>query len=386
MNNLPSNKCKGDFTHRCERMKRLEDNGVFMGGSGPLQESEETLLRDLLMGNRVPAGQDCPFPLENLSIVINRTQHSNKSRIRRDISPWLIPSAELLFFCGELAADYIGEEVNGLWTRCATMGGTQPKPDYTVGLSPSSFTPDEFEKLINYSTPTKPVHVTPGLCFPFLICEVKTGEKGFGEADRQNIHSASIAVRAIIELFKSAFGSASDQVKNLYGQLLVFTVSQSSVAVSLHGHYAVATRDGKGLRFHRYPIDTLTLTKRKESDRFVCYNFVRNLYDNFAPKHRQRIQDATAALPSLSKRTTLSPAASESQMQDEGSQSGAQSLSSQDDADLKMSGLLVSNLHDNEIDKIRAEAKMEARIEMMQEMEQYRIQMEQQMRPQMEQH
>lgn len=42
------------------------------------------------------------------------------------------------------------------------------------------------------------------------------------KADRQIIHSGSMAVRAIIVLYCEAFGHGSDRVQQLYGEVLVF--------------------------------------------------------------------------------------------------------------------------------------------------------------------
>jgi hypothetical protein len=99
----------------------------------------------------------------------------------------------------------ISKELDAEWIKVATMGSTRPKPDYTVGLLRNSFTEEEIKTLENYVTPTQPFHFTPELCFPFLVCEAKTGEKGLNQADRQNIQRASIAVRAIIVLCQQAF-------------------------------------------------------------------------------------------------------------------------------------------------------------------------------------
>jgi hypothetical protein len=42
------------------------------------------------------------------------------------------------------------------------------------------------------------------MLFSFLTCEVKCGSAGLDIADRQNAHSMTLAVRAIVELFKTS--------------------------------------------------------------------------------------------------------------------------------------------------------------------------------------
>ncbi|KAK0247139.1 hypothetical protein LTS02_012018 [Friedmanniomyces endolithicus] len=86
------------------------------------------------------------------------------------------------------------------------MGASKPKPDFAVGLQRSAFEAGELSKLENYATSQAPFLFTPNLCFPFLVCEAKTGQVGIDRADTQNIHSASIAVRAILRLYNAAYG------------------------------------------------------------------------------------------------------------------------------------------------------------------------------------
>jgi hypothetical protein len=38
--------------------------------------------------------------------------------------------------------------------------------------------------------------------YPFLTCEVKCGAAALDIADRQNAHSMTLAVRAVVELFR----------------------------------------------------------------------------------------------------------------------------------------------------------------------------------------
>ena len=126
--------------------------------------------------------------------------------------------------------------------------------------------------------------------FHSLSAEVKAGEQGLSNADRQNIHSASITVKGVLELFKAAFGDGSKRVRDLYGQVLVFTVSHDNDSVRLYGHYATIN-EADELNIYRYNIAMISLSAKDGADRFVAYNFVRNVCDKFAPAHRRRIQD-----------------------------------------------------------------------------------------------
>ncbi|KAM0267466.1 hypothetical protein ACHAQH_010108, partial [Verticillium albo-atrum] len=56
--------------------------------------------------------------------------------------------------------------------------------------------------------------------FPFLTCEVKCGAAALDVADRQNAHSMTLAVRAVVELFRLM--KREDEVDR---QILGFSIS-----------------------------------------------------------------------------------------------------------------------------------------------------------------
>ncbi|TKA61583.1 hypothetical protein B0A55_13560, partial [Friedmanniomyces simplex] len=189
----------------------------------------------------------------------------------------------------------------------------------------------------------KPVHFdetsTPNLSFPFLVCEAKTGQIGIDQAESQNIHSASIAVRAVLRLY------SAEKTQGLLGRILVFSVSHNNRLVNLYGHYAVASnsKDGKdgnteGLEYFRFDIAMFSLTMYDGKDRYKAYNFIRNVYDDFALEHLRRIQDAVAQLPSPEKRTGLSFATSDLAVNEDGSKQDSELISSQDDSGFKTPG------------------------------------------------
>ena len=313
-------------------MERLAKNGIYMRASALMQRTSKDLCSSFLEGDRTPSQYPC-YPPEQIPNILERIQDLGEGRLRRDITPWVVPSAENLFFSGEITLDYIDEEIQADWTRCATMGGTRPKPDYTAGLSRTAFTEEEIGILENYTSFERPFLFTPNLCFPFLMCEAKIGYEGLDEADRHNIHSASIAVGAIIELYKAAFGTTyPDRMNELNGQVLAFSVSHNNSLVYLYGHYAVLSDDStRTPKFYRYDIAIFSFTLYDGADRYKAYNFVRNVYEKFAPEHRKRIKDAVASLPALAERTGLAFAASDLALEDTTSQQNSQVAGSQDD-------------------------------------------------------
>lgn len=144
MGPVSSNKRKSEsvHTHRVVRLARMQEHRIFMGASALMKEASKDLCAKLLKRNRGPVSSPF-FPAARLLDVLQRVESANEGRIQRDVLPCVVPSAENLHFCGVLGLESIVEEISALWTRCATMGSTIPKPDYVAGLSPGAFSSDE---------------------------------------------------------------------------------------------------------------------------------------------------------------------------------------------------------------------------------------------------
>ncbi|KAK0258354.1 hypothetical protein LTR91_026232 [Friedmanniomyces endolithicus] len=195
--------------------------------------------------------------------IFQRASKCNEERVRRDLTPHIVPSAELLYLVdGETTLENVREELSGDWTKCSLLGGTQPGPDYAYGLSSATFTGEERAKMENYTNINIPTKFTESMCFPFLLCEAKCGKKNVNDADRQDVHSASIAVNAIIQLCRTAGG---DSAQSLSGHILVFSVSHDNERVKIYGHFPII-RDGR-ITFHRYYVHDYSLDGHYGRDR-----------------------------------------------------------------------------------------------------------------------
>lgn len=76
-----------------------------------------------------------------------------------------------------------------------------------MGFGRSAFTDDQLKKLTPFAgevtdTFTSYFMGTWQMYFLFLTCEVKCGTAALDVADRQNAHSATIAQRGTVELFR----------------------------------------------------------------------------------------------------------------------------------------------------------------------------------------
>ena len=131
---------------------------------------------------------------------------------------------------------------------------------------------------------------TTRMYFPFLTCEVKCGAAALDIADRQNAHSMTVAVRALVELFRLV-----KREKELDREILAFSVSHDHTSVRIYGHYPVI--EGDKITFYRHPIHKFDFTALDGKDRWTAYKFTKNVYDHYMPKLHKLICSAIDDLP-----------------------------------------------------------------------------------------
>jgi hypothetical protein len=269
---------------------------------------ESKLLCTQLLQSRYPDPQYTAFPLSEFMAIWQRAQNRNEARVCRDITPLLVPSPELLWLCGAQELENVAEEIGAEWSKCQTLGGPKPKPDMVIGISTTAFSEEEVAKLKNHTAAERPTVFTDNLYFPFLLCEVKCGNEGINRADRQNMHSSSLAVKAIVELFLAL---GENQASQLNGQILVFSVSHDNERVKLYGHFPILELDR--ITFYRYPIATFDLNFEESQGRKRTHDFVRAIYGTFFQEHVSRIRDALAKMEDPRSRSIMSVEDVESQ-------------------------------------------------------------------------
>jgi flagellar biosynthesis GTPase FlhF len=126
--------------------------------------------------------------------------------------------------------------------------------------------------------------------YPFLICEVKGSDRPIQEAERQSMHSASIAVQAIIQLYRKI--DATDEVDR---KILAFSVAHNNTTVKIFGHFARI--EEQKLTFYRCRLYTADFATDFASDDWAKpYSIIRAIYDLFFPQHLTRITDALSRL------------------------------------------------------------------------------------------
>ncbi|KAI9893585.1 MAG: hypothetical protein M1814_006381 [Vezdaea aestivalis] len=157
----------------------------------------------------------------------------------------------------------------------------------------------------------------PNLASPFRLCYLLPGgdtkkerghtdedvtvvavrREGLDIADRQNMHSCSVAVRALLRLEGEADKYRSEKLSGtLNGQVLVYSLSHDQQDARLYGHFAV--RKGGRWTYRRHRIKKFDVTDLE--DLRSLYNFIQNLLEKYAPDLVKRIQEVLASLPKLS--------------------------------------------------------------------------------------
>ena len=102
------------------------------------------------------------------------------------------------------------------------------------------FTIAENEKLINYTFFENLTRSIDDLCFSFLMCEVKCDNEKLNYADRQNIHSCSVTIKALFKLEQKANQYRKNkQFENLLDKIFVYSISHNQKNARFYGHYVL---------------------------------------------------------------------------------------------------------------------------------------------------
>lgn len=208
---------------------------------------------------------------------------SDKAMVVRHILPLIVPPAKTHTKGLGCLVDSAGKE----WIS-QPITKDHLKPDYSVGFNRCSFTDEQFNKIGGRSL----FMATSDMCFPFLTCDVRSCEESLVLADCQNTRSMTLAVRAIVEVFRLA-----NRESELDGKFLAFSISHDHDMVRIYGHYPAINNVTAKTEFYRHQIRSFSLTDRDGTDRWTAYRFIKNVYDLWASKHFKYICSAIDQLP-----------------------------------------------------------------------------------------
>ncbi|KAK3340983.1 hypothetical protein B0H65DRAFT_474215 [Neurospora tetraspora] len=275
----------------------LQTKGSYMDISElGITDTSKQLIRDLLNGKQsVPQGTLFDDPI--FVNACRNLENKNEARIIQDVSRLIVPSAESLALWNKTCKCLV-ESVNEGWNNSIPLTSTRPQPDYSVGFKRDAFTKDQLDKLSPFigdvATGDQSFFMaTYYMYFPFLTCEVKYGDAGLDIADRQNAHSMTLAVRAIVELFCAV--KREDEINR---QILAFSISHNHELVRIYGHYPVIGINGEDTKYYRHPIQKFLFTESDGKDKWTAYRFTKNIYDVWMPAHFKKICSAIDQLPS----------------------------------------------------------------------------------------
>ena len=239
--------------------------------------------------------QDTLFRDDLFKKICEKIRNRNEAIVIQDIARLIVPSAENLAIYGAKHLIHLYETANESWISMAEYEGTLPQPDYSVGFGRSAFTEEQLDKLKPFvgepgSKLTTYFMATTRMYFPFLTCEVKCGAVALDIADRQNAQSMSMALRALVVLFRSV-----KREKELDWKPLAFSISHDHRSVRIYGHYPVM--EGAKTTFWRKEIHSFGFTDSNGKERWTAYKFVKNIYDHHSTKFHRLICSAIDDLP-----------------------------------------------------------------------------------------
>ena len=277
-------KNKGN-SHMCESALKVTDNSKQL--CRILLNSPQTVLLNSV------------FSDDRFEEACERLQDRNEAKVIQDIGRLIVPSAENLATCGATDLRNLTECVNEGWKKIIPITDVRPQPDYSVGFRDSAFTEEQIKKLrilVGGFADLSRLTATWRMYFPFLTCEVKCGAVALDVADRQNAHSMTCAVKAIVELYRYVnWDDSFDWREELNREILGFSISHDDKIVRIYGHYPVF--EGDNTAFYRHTIRVFNFQELDGREKWTAYKFTKNVYQNWMPTHLKRIQKAIDTLP-----------------------------------------------------------------------------------------
>ena len=290
---------------------QLEDMGSYMDDWDlDVADTSKELCRCLLKQEQSVPSHSI-FRNDIFDRACRKLQDKNETRVIQDISRLIVPSAETLATFGAKDLDILSESVNEGWNNAVPFLGPRPQPDYAVAFKKTAFTKEQLSKIRpivgNIAKDISFFMATYYMYFPFLTCEVKCGAAALDVADRQNAHSMTISVRAVVELFR-----LGKREKEIHREILAFSISHDHRTVRIYGHYPVI--DGKETTYYRHHIRTFDFTELNGREKWTTNILVQNIYKNWMPSHLSKIcsviddlpSDINFEVPSLSEKSGLS--------------------------------------------------------------------------------
>ncbi|KAJ5100896.1 hypothetical protein N7456_006948 [Penicillium angulare] len=218
------------------------------------------------------------YPLRNRS----------EARFLVDLHPLIMSSAENQFIRGTQGLRDVIDGYNDPWLKTEPIYGPKPQPDHARGLKWSVFTESQRRRLGIRPDEKSPYTAREDMYFPYLTAEIKCGNQALELADRQNMHSMCIALRAVVSLCQAA--GCTEEV---HRRILGFSISHELDGFRIYGYYPELEEDK--VLFYRWPIAQPNVWTPE--DRWTCYRFVENVDREFLRIHTDRLMRVLDRVP-----------------------------------------------------------------------------------------
>ncbi|KAK2745567.1 hypothetical protein FQN57_003692 [Myotisia sp. PD_48] len=301
----------------------LQTKGSFMKNRAVGINNKSRTLCQQLLTNDFATLCDTVFDDRIFESTCEIIQEKNETAIIRIIGELLVPSAEVAIARGGINFKHLAVSFNEGWDCSISLEAPtllssnpepqqplrpppapmpklpqfrlpQPQPDYSVGFSRQAFTKDQLHILkpfIGDIGQSSFFLGTVQIFFPFFTSEVK-GKAAIDIADRQNVHSMTLAMRGVVELFRMV-----KREKELHQEILGFSISHNQCDVRIYGHYPIII-DGE-VTYHRHTLRKFDFTELAGRDKWASYKFTMSMYADWAPSHFKRICSAIDMIPDV---------------------------------------------------------------------------------------
>ncbi|KAJ5267850.1 hypothetical protein N7478_010658 [Penicillium angulare] len=266
----------------------LETKGCFMQPSPAGPMPDDIALCERLLHQPIATPQGTLFDDEYIDRFHYALRNRSEARLLVDLHPLIMPSAENQFIRGTQGLRDVIDGYNDPWLKTEPIYGPKPQPDHARGLKWSVFTESQRRKLGIRPDEKSPYTAREDMYFPYLTAEIKCGNQALELADRQNMHSMCIALRAVVSLCQAA--GCTEEV---HRRILGFSISHELDGFRIYGYYPEFEEDK--VLFYRWPIaqpNAWTL-----EDRWTCYRFVKNVDREFLRIHTDRLMRVIGRVP-----------------------------------------------------------------------------------------
>ena len=275
---------------------QLQERGSFMDDHEEgISTQSEKLCQKLLQTPRKPPehtlfSDDNPFKK-----TCRRLRGGSETKVIRDIAQLIVPSAEILADYGARHLEILRETTNAGWINAIPFCGPRPQPDFGLGFKREAFSREQLQKLQpfigNELQDCSYIAATYNIYLPFLTSEVKCGASALDVADRQNLHSQTISLRNLIELFRLV-----GRLDELHREINGYSISHSDEYVRIWAHYIVVEK--QDFTFHRHPVSKFDISPTAEGDqRWKAWTIVMNILEFWVPDHFKNVCSAIDMLP-----------------------------------------------------------------------------------------